>query len=523
MKMYFSGGLNEQQQPHLYEAANGSYNFDLDKDRNALVPRPPFDLKGTATNAGAIMGIMQMIKRDDSETTLIQAGNVLYSWDGGSVFTSVGSPNAASQLRGCYWSLSDYLIVTDLQKQTPVSRWNGTTFSTQTTGLGSTLYAKYAIVHNGRVWLFNVTTSTATPHLMAVSTFEDPTLFDTTKRAVIDTFSTGLEAFYMLTPNLKPINGVTKSLAGDVIISTEGGALFKLSGTDADTYAFTEFYPYSNAVGNEAMASMGNDIIYMRKHGSIDLLAATQNYGDVAADDLSRWIPHSVDGLDAAIVVYDYFRQKVLFFVADKVLVLFKDILYGGAIASDNGERAKLSPWSVYKTQDADSFNTSAAAYIRIPGTSDYSVYFGSSNGRIFDLNGEGRVGDAGSSDISVVRKSRYISEEDGVNFQGGVTKVKIRYRRIYDMSLNLSMDWADEFSESDAAVSLKGDTTLTEPSYYGGDVYYGGLFYYGSVAIASGKISHINTDFVGRGPGGTLTCSTTDVLPYQVEMLEIT
>lgn len=522
MKIYFSGGLNEQQQPSLHEAALGSYNFDLSKDRNALIQRAPFDLKGTATNAGDVRGILQLIKRDDSETTLIQAGNVLYSWDGAASFTSVGSPNASSQLRGCYWSLDDYLLVTDLQKLTPVSRWNGTTFSTQTTGLGATLYAKYAIVHQNRVWLFNVTAGTDTPHMIVASAFEAPTSFDTTKRAVNDTFTTGLEAFYMLTPDLRGINGVTKSLSGDLIISTKEGSLFKLTGTTPDNYSFSEFYPYSNAVGNEAMGSMGNDIVYMRKHGSIDMVTATQNYGDIAADDLSRWIPTSVNGLDDAIIAYDQYRQKVLFFVDNKVLVLFKDVLYGGALVGESGERAKLSPWSVYKTQDSGSFNTNAAAYIRIPGTLQYSVYFGANDGRIFDINGDGVSGDAGANDIVMLRKTKYISDADGIDFMRGITKGILRYRRRSNVSFNIQIDWADEFNESLVTINLKEDAGLNV-SYYGGSVYYGGAYYYNSTAPVLEKISHINFSFVGRGTGAVVTLSSTDTLPYQVEMLELT
>ncbi len=67
-------------------------------------------------------------------------------------------------LRGTYWSLGDYLVITDLSKATVAKKWDGSTFSTLTTGLGASLYAKYGVVHQGRVWLANVTTSTDTPH-----------------------------------------------------------------------------------------------------------------------------------------------------------------------------------------------------------------------------------------------------------------------------------------------------------------------------------------------------------------------
>lgn len=523
MKLYFGGGLNEQQQPGIDEAFTGSFNFDLRKDRNALIPRSPFDLKGTATNGGDIRGLMQLVKRDDTQTTLVQAGTAIYRWDGASAFTSMGTASSASsQLRDTYWSLGDYLVVTDLQKLTVVSKWNGSTFSTLTTGLGSDLYAKYGIVHNGRVWLFNVKTSSDTPHLMVASAFEDPTSYDTTQRAITGTFTTGLEAFYILSPDLRPINGVAKTISGDLIISTVGGALFRLVGTSATTYKFVDFYPASNAVGTEAMVSMGNDVIYMRQGGNIDALQATQNYGDVAADDLSRWINSTVSGLTEAIAVYDQVNQKVLFFVTGKVLVLFKDILFGGALMGEKGERAKASPWSVYKTLDAGAFNTAAAKYMRRPGTTSYSVYFGSSDGRIFDLNGSGSNGDAGSAAIQVVRKSRLITEADSINFMRHITRGNIQYQRTNEVSFNIELDWADEYTTSAASLILKGSPVANTGAYYGGAFYYGALSFYSQGFSFLDKISHQNFSVVGRGPGCYVTCSSLSPKSYQVDRLEL-
>jgi hypothetical protein len=77
MKVFFGGGLNESQTPDLSEAADGSFNFDLSKDNYKLVPRKPFDLKGTAPNAGEVRGLMQLVERDDTETTLVQSGNTV--------------------------------------------------------------------------------------------------------------------------------------------------------------------------------------------------------------------------------------------------------------------------------------------------------------------------------------------------------------------------------------------------------------------------------------------------------------
>lgn len=520
-KIYFGGGLNEQQQPDINEAASGSYNFELSKDSNKLTPRAPFDLAGTATNAGDIRGFVQLVKRDDSETTLVQAGNTVYLWDGASSFTSKGSCSATSQLRDTYWSLNDFSVITDLQKLTAVSKWDGTTFSALTTGLGSTLYAKYGIVHNGRVWLFNVKTSTDTPHLMVASAFENPTSYDTSLRGGPSTdgggsFSTGLEAFYMLAPDLRPINGVAKTLAGDLIISTVEGSLFKLSGTSASTYKWDNFYPGSQAVGSESMVPTGNDVMYMRRGGNIESLVSTQNYGDVAADDLSRWIPRTVKDLSESIAVYDQKNQKVFFFVTSKVLVLFKDILYGGALVGDKGERAKLSPWSVYRTEDSAGFNTSAAKFMRRPGTRELSVYFGASDGRIFDLNGTGTTGDAGATTIQTLRKTR-LYESDIRH----ITRGNVQYRRLNEVSFSVDVEWADEYNTSSASVILKGPPSNNTGGYFGGTLYFGGSNYFSEGFAFADRISHQNFSQVGRGVAASASFSASTTKTWQVDTVE--
>jgi hypothetical protein len=520
MRLYFGAGINEIQTPDINEAADGSYNFELAKDSNKLIPRAPFDLKGTATNGSEVRGLMQLVKRDDTTTTLVQAGANVYKWNGSSTFSSSGTVTATAQLRDVYWSLGDYLVITDLQKAEPVSKWDGTTFSTLSTGLGSTLYAKYGTVHNGRVWLFNVKTSTDTPHLMVASVFENPISYDITNRATSATFSSGLEAFYMLTPDLRPINGVAKTLAGELIISTVEGALFKLSGTSSINYKWDNFYPGSNAVGNEAMVSSGNDVLYMRRGGNIDSLQATQNYGDVAADDLSRWIQTTVKDLTSAIAIYDQTNQKVLFFISGKVLVFYKDIFIGGATTPTG--KARLSPWSIYKTQHASNFTTSVAKYMRIPGTTNMSVYFGGSTGQIYDLNGTGTGGDGGTTPIQLVRKTRYLDDKDGLNFLRHVTRGRVSYRRMQDVSFSINLEFGDEYTNNTAVVNLKGDTVPSTMAHYGGPVYYGGNFYYMQGFVFANKISHQNFSIVGRGSGVVVTLSAHTALNYRVDDIEL-
>lgn len=523
MRLVFPGGLNEQQTPTLYECIQG-YNFELGLKQSKLIPRKPIDKSGTATNAAAINGFLQLVKRDASETTLVQAGDTVYLWDGVNSFTSKGTVSSNSRLRDCYWSLGDYLVVTDTTKNTVVKKWDGTTFSTLTTGLGVSLFAKYGVVHLGRVWLANVTTSTDTPHLMVASAFEDPTSYDTTSKRGGPTtdgggaFVTGLEAFYMLSPDLKPINGFMVFF-NQLIMSTQDGLLYKLTGTSAATFKWIPYYQGSSAVSVEAMADIGNDVIYMKKGGGIDRLSTTQTSGDVAADDVSRFIPTTTKDLTASITIYDQKNQKVFFFVADKVLVLFKDLLDG-----------ELSPWSVYKTQQTFMFNTNAAKYMKMPGTSVYTVYFGDSVGRIFNMNGTG-TGDAGTSSIAVLRKTRYIYDGEGgdKNGRGALNLMKsvlaglVTYRRFFDScDLTMSFDWGDEYNESSSVITLKGAPSGSDGVYYGGGAYYGGTDYYSEGLAFAQKISSQSFSPTGKGPGCFVSASIDTVNQFQVDSVEL-
>src|SRR5258706_2924251 len=171
MKLLFSAGLNELQTPSLFECGSG-YNFELGLRQSKLVPRRPFDLKGTATNASATNGFLQLVKRDNSETTLVQAGDTVYLWDGAAAFTSKGTVSASSRLRDVYWSLGDYLVITDTAKATVIQKWDGTTLSTLTTGLGVSLFAQYGVVKDGRVGLAELTAKTRHPNVSVTSQIE---------------------------------------------------------------------------------------------------------------------------------------------------------------------------------------------------------------------------------------------------------------------------------------------------------------------------------------------------------------
>lgn len=507
-EIIFRGGLNEQDDINVDpQECTAGYNFELGIENTHFRPRKPFDLIDTAT--GQINGFLQLIKVDGTKTTLIHHGATVSLWDG-TTFTSKGTVTAGSKLRGTYWPLDDELIITDINKKTVVQNWDGTSLTTQTTGLGSDLYAKYAIVHRGRVWLFNVKSGSDTPHLMVASAYEDPTDYSLTDRAVTGTFTTGLEAFFMHTPDLKPINGAVL-FKGELIISTEAGRLYKLTGSDADDYAWVDFYADSAAIGDESIANTGNDVIFMRKGGVIESLKATEAFGDVETDDLSRWIRDTTSELPGADIVYDQVRQKVYFFVPSSnfVLVMWKDMLQSG-----------LSPWSKYTTQHTSNFVETSVTFMESPTTTDKYVYWGDADGNIFQMDGTVGGGDAGSDSVKTYRRSGLIDWNPNERVRG-----RLEYRRISTATLIVEAEWADDYQIAQCSVPLEAPP---DGDYFGGSCYFGGEFYFNSGFFYSRRISTKGLSFVGRGPGFYLhtqidTTNDFDVISINDETQRVT
>lgn len=504
----FQYGLNENQTPGIQECTEG-YNFELAVNDSTMRNRQPFNIMGTATNGKAITGILQLIKRDNTETTLVCATDTVYQWDGASTFSSKGSVTGTALLRGAYWALGDYLVITDVNLNNVVKTWDGTTFTSMTTALAGPLKAKYGIVHENRVWLFNINyNGTSYPHMILACKFEDPTNWDTASRGGPSTvgggtFATGLEAFYLLVPDLKAINGVCL-YQNTLVISTDKGRLWELTGSSAKDFQFTDFYDTSPSIGSESIASIGNDAVFMREGGRIAVLSSTQNFGNVFTSDLSYWIPNSVKNLTGTNqIVYDVMNQKVYFFVTDKVLVFYKNLLAG----DKTNIGAKGSPWSVYTTQHPSGFNTSAAVYARSPGKTTYTVIWGDSSGNLFDMNGgdvPGLTGDAGSYSITVYRKSIHL---DGAIINPWPWTVenmvgRIVYRRLTQTSLSLQVDWDDEYNSTISSVNLKGTLSSDTGNFFGGAGYFGGAFYFGGGSAAMGRKSSINFEVGGKGPG---------------------
>jgi hypothetical protein len=256
---------------------------------------------------------------------------------------------------------------------------------------------------------------------------------------------------------------------------------------------------------------MGNDIAYMRAGGNIESLIATVEFGDVTADDLSRWISTTVSTLTETMIVYDQAHQKVFFFCNGKVLVLFKDLMQSGK-----------SPWGIYDTQHANGFVTSAAKYMRRPGTSEFSVFFGGSAGQIYDLNGQG-AGDGTGTNIAIVRKTGYIdSEAAKINFRAHQIRGAVRYKRIGGVELDITLDWGEEYNETTSAIALKGVPPGDTGVYFGGLVYFGQSVYFNEGFEFSGKVTSQGFSPVGKGPGFFLTAGINTAAQFQIDYIEI-
>ena len=295
----FGGGINGRQRVAdvaLDECVPPSENFDLDPQFRALNRRKPFDLIATTPNGAAINGFGQLIKQDSSLSTLVQSGGNVYTWDGSSTFSLVGTVSTNAKLRGPRehnFTLDEYVVITDLNKAETVKKWDGTTFANLAHDLGSDLFAKYCRVHNERVLLGNIKTTTDTPHLMLGSAIGDGEDFSNSDRP---SSSLGFDAAWFLPmPDLRPINGFEAAF-GQFLISTERGRLYRLSGSSALDFQMVEFHVGSAVVGNEAIKNIGNDVI-MGLAGRIESLIATEQFGDVEADDLSLPISPLIEGV----------------------------------------------------------------------------------------------------------------------------------------------------------------------------------------------------------------------------------
>lgn len=497
LKIKFGGGLHTRasaDEIDQREAAAGQ-NFLLDLDNRELRNRPPFDLIGTVPNAAEIRGGASLLKSDGTVSTLIQAGGVVYEWDGSTGFTQKGTCTSTAKLRGHWrshnWTLSDKVLITDLSLVDTVKEWDGTTFQSVTftnetdAGFGS-FYAKYVHVADERAMFANVVSNaTPTPHLMVGSTISDYTQISVANRPSSSLATS--DPFYLLTPDLKPVNGL-QSAFGTTIVSSEKGRLFNLDGSSAKDFSFGTFFPGSYASGAESLAYIGTDIIYGRQ-GRLESVRDTASFGNSESDDLTKQIADFVAPYSGWTIAYNGRAQMVYAFPESQseVLVYNPAMRTSRSLAAgptgqfieakdDATEKIKLSPWMRWQTDHALAFQPTFVMSMLDPTDGLEYVFMGDSSGNFYRMEGTGDSGDGGSADISTSWTSKVFSAP----LDAEVYRIKgyLKYRKNAAATVTLTFLFAGR-TAYDQTITL----TLPEPtgqSYFGGAAYFGGPYYFG-------------------------------------------
>ena len=474
----FGGGIHSrasEDQIDPRECAEGQ-NFLLDPGNGEWRPRPPFDAIGTVPNAAEIRGFATLKDTAGNTSTLVQAGGVVYQWDGLTTFTQVGTVSSSAKLRGgrhAAWELDDKVIITDLNLAEEVHEWDGTTFA-QTTftdnddGAFGTFRAKYAIVDNERVLFGNVyDNGTNYPHLLVGTKRSDYTVLTqgTGDRAGAAGV-TAEEAWFLPMPQLRPINGLAQNF-GVVAISQEDGAFEKLSGTDATDFTLEKLYEGSGAAGDEAIAATTNDLLYGRP-GRIESLVSTDKFGDVEIDDPSFRIADSIRSYGSWTIHYNRRLHRLYCFPSgeSEVWVAQVDML-----------RSEISPWSKWVTAHALAFQPTASQICWDPQDDLEYLLMGDSSGNVYRMEGTGLAGDAGEANVVSSRTSVQISAP--LDSQFNTIHGWVKYRKNLANTLTLTLQMAGEHVADYAHTLTLGG--LTRTTVYGGSVYYGGSFYYGT------------------------------------------
>lgn len=473
----FGGGLNINRRSldiEPQECTEGE-NFDLDPDVAILAPRQPFDLVATAPNNQEIRGFVQYANRTDTITTLIQAGANVYSWDGASSFTLVGTVNASSRIRGDRKStdlVNQQVIITDLEKLTVVKTWNGTTFADFSHNLASSLFAKHCLVHGERAFFGNVQSGTDTPHVILGSELSNPGVLTIANRP-----GSGLSAadpFFFHTLDLHPVNGIDECF-GALLISSEQGSLQRLTGADAQDFALNNLYDSSNASGTPAIVNIGNTLI-IGTPGRLLAIGGTDAFGSVQERDISLWVNPAIQTYSAWTMAYNRRLQKVYCFPdsQNECWVFHKNLIDQTALL----EARAVSPWAKWTTEHSFDFLPSTVMPIRNPITGLEEVYCGDSSGRIFKLEGESE-GDGGTEEITVSRTSASIRVPGAEMFD---LTGYVMYERLFDVTLTLTFEWQGvKIEDQTITIPLTGNSDASTQAFYNGNFFYGGNIFYGA------------------------------------------
>jgi hypothetical protein len=480
LKIKFGAGLHtraSEDEIDPREAFAGE-NFLLDLENRELRSRPAFDLIGTVPNAAEVRGGGSLIKADGTVSTLFQAGNKVYEWNGVTTFTEKATVSATAKLRGHWrshnWQLDNILLLTDVALVDPVKQWDGTTFASVAFVDGTvgesqqafgTFKAKYLSIANERAIFSHVQDpSQVSKHMIVGTQRGEYTVISSSQRPSSSLSES--DPFFLLMPDLRPINGHVEAF-GTTVLSTEGGQLFNLTGASAKDFAFSDFYPGSAAAGDESIAYIGNDIIYGRQ-GRVESVRDTDRFGDSEADDLTRGVADQVADFTGWRIVYNSRLNRVYLFPEDVSEVwVFNNSMRG----------QELSPWMRWRTLHPLSFEPTFVMSMLDPGDGLEYTFMGDSGGKIYRLEGTGTEGDGGAYQIKTDWTTKLFScplDAQAYNISG-----YLKYRKNTEATVRLTFQYAGESAfDQDIEIDLPA---LGSVAHFGGDYFFGGDVYFGA------------------------------------------
>lgn len=476
----FGAGLNSTptvDEIQVSECTAGE-NFNLSLDNSEFQPRRPFTLVGTAPNALEITGYAQLHKQDGTLSTLIQAKDKVYSWDGTtSGFTQVGTVAEGAKLRGSLdsnFTLDDKVIIVDASMSETVKQWDGETFEDMPTNLNAGFYARYCFVENERAWFADVLALRPTPHMIVGSKRGDPTVL-----SVNDRPSSALndeDPFYLLSPDLRPVNGLVAAF-GNVLFSSRQGSVYKVLGETARDFNIQPFYSGSAATGVEGMVNVGNDVFYS-KRGAIETLSGLEQFGNVAVDDITRFISEEVGQYDGFRLVYNRDRQRVYCFPKDddRIYVFHKPIYDDVVKRVSLRDKAQYrSPWMKWTTNNDATFIPSVAWAMLSPVTKKMEVYFGDASGNVYQMEGDEYTGDNAETDIKTFRTSGLFKAPQG---QSHDLNGWILYRNPYeDVTVTITFCWQG-FTGYDQSIQVVLPKITGYPEWCGDEYFCGDSYF---------------------------------------------
>lgn len=490
VRLRFGGGLNTRassDEINPREAAGG-YNFSLDLGNTQMRPRNPFNLADTAPNAGRINGFAQLTTSTGATTTLIQAGTNVYSvsnW--GEAWTLVGTVADTARLRGHrthIWNLDDVVLISDLGGVEPVYQWDGTTFEEVYHNLAGEFRAKYIFVDNERAYYANVhSNGTDTPHVVVASAQSDYLTLSTNQ--VPSSGLSASDAWYLPTPDLRPINGLTGAF-NVLVFSTLRGRMYQLLGSDATDFELSPLFYDSYADGMESLVNIGNDIVYGRQ-GRIESLAATDAYGDVETNDLSIKISDQISEYTGWTMAYSSRHQRVYCHPAteSELWVFHKPLAI-----------TELSPWMKWTTAHSMGFAPTTMWAMLDPESGLEHVFCGDATGNVYRLEGDGALGDGGTTDIITSFVSKLESAPGHAQVYDCQGAIKFRPRTGLGTTLGITMQWQGE-SVYDTSITLSLPAAESG-ALYGGSDYYSDGSVYGS--HFEGRLARERFGLAGQG-----------------------